>query len=173
MTISATRLSPTAISVRLFAMMKRLFFLLSVLVVLSSCTHNKNAQVWPLNKACNLHQQTCTTTHGEQAVTLSITPRPIPVAKPLDVTVTLKQIPAKQVALDISGLNMYMGYNRVTLKKTQPGVWQGKSMLAFCTNDTMQWQLTVLIDTADGRQIQVPFYLETHRNPTYPAPVKE
>ncbi|SIN71969.1 hypothetical protein SAMN05443662_0279 [Sulfurivirga caldicuralii] len=153
--------------------MKRVIFLLSLLVLLAGCSHNDNATVWPLDKSCNLHQQACTATHGDQAVTLAITPRPIPVAKPLQVEVRLRNIPAKQVALDISGLNMYMGYNRVTLKQENNDVWTGSSMLAFCTNDTMQWQLTVLIDTPDGQQIQVPFYLETHRNPTYPTPVKE
>jgi hypothetical protein len=153
--------------------MKYLLLLFSTLVLISGCAKQQNATVWPLDKRCNLHQQACTATHGDQAVTLSITPRPIPVAKLLQVEVRLRNIPAKQVALDISGLNMYMGYNRVNLKQQAQGVWTGSSMLAFCTNDTMQWQLTVLIDTPDGQQIQVPFYLETHRNPTYPAPVKE
>jgi len=172
MTISPDHLYPTPNGATLCAMI-RAIFLLGLLALFTGCSHNDNTTTWPLDKTCDLHRQACTATQGDQAVTLSISPRPIPVAKPLAVQVRLRNISARSVALDISGLNMYMGYNRVALQQGAPGVWQGKSMLAFCTNDTMQWQLTVLIDTPDGRQIQVPFYLETRRNPTYPAPVKE
>jgi hypothetical protein len=60
---------------------------------------------------------------------------------------------------------MYMGYNRVNLTQTAPNEWQGKSILSFCTIDEMQWQLTLLIDLADGRQVQAPFPLITPFKP--------
>jgi hypothetical protein len=88
----------------------------------------------------------------------------------LKINVSLQNIAAKSVALDISGLNMYMGYNRVALKQVKPGLWQGQSMLAFCTNQAMEWQLSVLITTEADKQLQIPFYLETQRNPLYPTP---
>jgi hypothetical protein len=82
-------------------------------------------------------------------------------AKQLNVTAKINGTIPTQVQLDINGSNMYMGYNRVTLKPQAEGNWSGKSLLAFCTTDTMQWQLTLLIDLSDGTQIQAPFLLTT------------
>lgn len=118
-------------------------------------------ETWPLVQNCNLHQQPCTATKGEAQVTLDIQPRPVPVARPLEVTVTLSGIQAKSVALDISGINMYMGYNRVNLQPAGPARWTGQSMLAFCTNQKMAWQVSVLITQPDGTEVVVPFYLLT------------
>lgn len=145
-----------------------LSILLFALTILSGCQPSSSTKSeqdhivqWPLNKQCNLHQQPCTVQNGKQSVTLDIQPRPIPVAKPLGVTVTLKNLSPKSIQLDISGQNMYMGFNRANLKSMTPNHWVGTTMLAFCTNAKMEWQVTLLIDLKDGTQIQVPFALET------------
>jgi len=133
--------------------------------LLSGCEpapSNPQTETWPLVKHCNLHQQACTTQYQGKSLTLNITPKPIPVAKTLQVQVTLnKPLTAKSLQIDISGHNMYMGYNRVSLQKTQPQHWQGHTMLAFCTTEKMQWILTLILETPDGQQIKIPFFLET------------
>lgn len=133
---------------------------------LSSCDSSSpsNIEQWPLNDACELHQSACQTQHEKQNITIDIRPKPIRVARTLTVRVKLDNIYASKVELDISGLNMYMGYNRVTLFPLpgQPGFYEGKSMLAFCTNDRMDWQLTVIATQEDGEVIQAPFLLVTH-----------
>ncbi|WP_178862235.1 hypothetical protein [Thiomicrorhabdus cannonii] len=130
---------------------------------LYGCERNapENVEQWPLLKECSLHQQSCTVTQGNASVTLKISPHPIPIAKPLGIEADINGLPAQKVELDISGINMYMGYNRVTLTSTKPNRFVGTSMLAFCTNQTMQWQITVIIHQPDGKQVQVPYYLET------------
>ncbi len=110
---------------------------------------------------CNLHQQACTAEHNGQKVTLDITPKPIPVAKPLHAKVILSQLKAQQIQLDISGINMYMGYNRLPLDKTDAHHWQGSTMLAFCTHNKMDWVITLIIGKSDGHKLRIPFYLET------------
>ena len=138
------------------------WLMIGLLAGLLGCDNTSSSvETWPMVQQCNLHQQPCTATKGQAQVTLDIRPRPIPVAKPLDVTVTLSGIQAKSVALDISGINMYMGYNRVDLQPAWPGRWTGQSMLAFCTNQKMEWRLSVLITQPDGSQVMVPFYLLT------------
>lgn len=129
------------------------------------------ADVWPTDKSCHLHSGQCTLKHGNQQVTLSISPNnPIPVARLLDAKVSLTNIPAKNVQIDITGLNMYMGYNRTTLSPltsnstAQLKQYKGNIILAFCTNDTMQWQLSVLITTPKGKIISAPFLLTTDIN---------
>lgn len=134
---------------------------------LSRCDFQSNSSMpivsWPLLKNCSLHQQACEAKQADQSVRLEITPRPIKVARMLEVEVILQGIEADKVALDIAGENMYMGYNRVELTAIpdQPGLYRGQSMLAFCTLDDMKWQVSVLITLPDEKLLAVPFALNT------------
>lgn len=137
----------------------------ALVFLLAGCDRTDGSvDAWPLVTDCDLHQQACTARHGGATVTLDIRPRPIRVARPLDVTVQLDKLQATAVALDISGINMYMGYNRVKLKPVGQNRWEGKTMLAFCTNQTMVWQVGVLVTRPDGTQVMVPFKLVTRRD---------
>lgn len=133
------------------------------LVLLSACQNKPDIQSWPLIEDCDLHQQTCQAQQGNSTASLSILPQPIPLAKPFQIEVQLNNLKAQSLELDISGINMYMGYNRVTLKAdpAQPGRFTGSSMLAFCTNEMMEWQISLLLQQADGTQLQIPFKLVT------------
>lgn len=143
--------------------MKRLLLALFI-VLLTGCEQKppqSKAETWPLVKQCNLHQQACTAEHNGQKVTLDIAPKPIPVANPLKVSVTLDNLTAQALQIDINGHNMYMGYNRLPLEKVDEHHWRGSTMLAFCTNAKMEWIITLIIDKPDGHQLRIPFYLET------------
>ena len=131
---------------------------------LTSCESSSQANItqWPTDQTCNLHTENCVAQMGDAKVALKISPHPIPIARPLGIEVVLENLKAEKVELDISGINMYMGYNRVSLTPTgASGRYIGTSMLAFCTNETMQWQITLMIHQADGTQIQIPYNLET------------
>ncbi|BBP46930.1 hypothetical protein THMIRHAS_23030 [Thiosulfatimonas sediminis] len=134
----------------------------SSLLLISGCdqTAQPNANLWPTAQDCNLHQGACSIEHQGAKVTLQINPQPIPIARPLGVQLTLENLNPSEVQLDISGINMYMGYNRISLTSTKPNHWVGTSMLAFCTAEKMQWQLTLML-TQNGEEIQIPFFLET------------
>lgn len=134
--------------------------------LLSACQNKPDIESWPLVENCDLHQQTCQASQGDAAASLSIQPQPIPLAKPFQVEVQLKNLDTQILELDISGVNMYMGYNRVTLTADpeKPGHFTGGSMLAFCTNEVMEWQVSLLLEQADGTRLQIPFKLVTqHR----------
>lgn len=140
-----------------------LLMTIALIVTVSGCDNSKkeNVIVWPLVESCNLHEQACESQLDDAKVRLQINPHPIPIAKPLGIQVTLDNIPAERVQLDISGVNMYMGYNRVGLLEKSPGYYVGTSMLAFCTDQKMDWQITLMIQLEDGTQIQVPYNLQT------------
>ncbi|BBP42521.1 hypothetical protein [Thiosulfativibrio zosterae] len=140
--------------------------LLGCLLALSGCQEKTPEKVtqWPLQKTCDLHHNTCLAEVKDAKVSLTINPQPIPIARPLGITVMIDGLAAQQVELDISGVNMYMGYNRIPLTSTKPGRFVGTSMLAFCTTDKMEWQVTVMIQQPNGEQVQVPFLLETQNN---------
>jgi len=130
---------------------------------LSGCENSSqgNIEQWPADAECNLHTDSCTAKMGDAKVTLKISPHPIPIARPLGIEVAIENIDVQKIELDISGVNMYMGYNRVTLTSMNPNRYVGTSMLAFCTSQKMLWQITLMIHQPDGTQIQIPYTLET------------
>jgi len=138
------------------------FTLMSILG-LSGCekSHDVDVVKWPTDSSCNLHKESCTAKMKGAEVTLKISPHPIPIARPLGIEVDIKNLDIQKMELDISGINMYMGYNRVTLTSASPQRYIGTSMLAFCTNQKMLWQITLIIHKPDGSQIQIPYTLET------------
>lgn len=144
-----------------------LSLVLGTSLLLFGCDNpSKQATLWDMNQACDLHSTACTSTRVneedngvEQKATLSMMPRPVPVARAIAVSADLENIEAQSVELDISGLSMYMGYNRVDLTTMDGKHWAGTSMLAFCTDDMMEWQITLMITQKDGKKIQIPYYL--------------
>ncbi|QBZ83962.1 hypothetical protein GHNINEIG_02031 [Hydrogenovibrio crunogenus] len=139
-----------------------------VVLILGGCNSdflpsNKQISQWPVNTSCKLDASACSTSVKNQSITLDIQPKPIRVARMLNVRVKLTGIEAEKVELDIAGQNMYMGYNRVTLTpvKGYPHLYEGQSMLAFCTNDKMDWHLSVLVTQKNQPLIQAPFALTT------------
>ncbi len=134
-------------------------------ILLSACNQGSSPEkttVWPTIENCDLNYQVCTATQGNQSVRLKISPDPIPIAIPLGVELTIQNISAEKIELDISGANMYMGYNRVALTAHgDSGRYIGGTMLAFCTTEKMKWKMTILIHQKDGKQIHIPYLLET------------
>ncbi len=142
-----------------------LSFAAMVLTVLTiaGCSNNTNQNIvqWPTDKNCDLHHTSCIAKMGDAEVALKISPHPIPIARPLGIEVAIKNLQVQKMELDISGVNMYMGFNRVELRSINSNRFVGTSMLAFCTTQKMIWQVTLIIHQPDGNQIQIPYNLET------------
>lgn len=117
----------------------------------------------PLNPACDLRSASCSVVFEDGSrVTLSIEPRPIPLVKPLDLTVTLEGMNPEGVEIDFAGLNMNMGYNRVRLQAAGEGRYSGPGMLPVCVRDHMAWEAKVLLATPAGFWV-APFRFDTYR----------
>ena len=106
---------------------------------------------------CDLNAQTCAAElPGGGRITLSITPRPIPVVKPLQVRAHFSGIAVDKLEIDFAGVSMDMGYQRQSLVADGHGGFSGEAMLPVCVTGRMTWQATLLIDS--GRQrFAVPF----------------
>jgi hypothetical protein len=103
---------------------------------------------------CDLNTKPCVATlpdGGEMRV--AITPRPIPTLAPLDIRVSLRGGVAEtvqEIQLDLSGVEMEMGWNRVRLERTAAGAFQGKANLPVCLSGRMHWQAAFLLNTRNG-----------------------
>lgn len=109
---------------------------------------------------CDLHRTPCSASLPDGGrLTFALTPRPIPVATPLDVEVMLEGLAAERVKVDFAGVEMSMGYNRPTLRALTPRRHIGQATLPVCVTGRMLWQATVLVETG-GQRIAVPFRFE-------------
>jgi hypothetical protein len=110
--------------------------------------------------ACDLHKQAChADIPGGGRIELSLTPHPIPVVKPLQVSATLSGITADSVEIDFAGVDMNMGLNRKTLVAAGDGRYTAEAMIPVCMTGRMAWRATLVVET--GRQrIAVPFLFE-------------
>ncbi|MCX8085828.1 MAG: hypothetical protein N3C63_02890 [Rhodocyclaceae bacterium] len=114
--------------------------------------------------ACDLARTPCEAALPQGGrLMLSVTPRPIPVATPIALLVTLEGLSAERVEVDFAGVEMNMGYLRPRLKPAGAGRFIGETTLPVCVTGRMTWQATVLVEAGGGR-LAVPFRFEAgHR----------
>ena len=118
----------------------------------------------PFDASCDLQNGPCVTEMPDgQRVTLSIEPRPIPLVAPLQFKVKLEGVEADKVFVDIQGLGMNMGINRPQLEAEATGGFSGEGMLPVCIRSSMEWEVSVLLETGGG-MIAVPFRFVTDRH---------
>jgi len=109
---------------------------------------------------CDLQQAPCVATLPEGGrLRLALTPRPIPVTRPIDVAVEIEGLRADRVTVDLAGVDMSMGYNRQTLQSDGAGKFSSRATLPVCVTGRMLWQATVLVE-AGGTRFAVPFRFE-------------
>jgi hypothetical protein len=125
----------------------------------------------PLDPACDLTSSACEVRFADGGtVRLDILPRGIPVVEPLRVEVELTGLPVpERIELDFAGVDMDMGYNRVTLDPApEPGVYAGNGMLPVCVRERMTWEARVLLHLPNGT-LAAPFRFDTTRRGGIPT----
>ena len=109
----------------------------------------KAAVTLMLDAECDLRAGPCSSPLPEGGnITLSIKPRSIPVIKPLTLEVDVQGLNAESVEVDLTGLDMYMGFNRVKLKETGKGRFNGEGRIPVCVRDAMRWEAKVMVKTS-------------------------
>lgn len=99
---------------------------------------------------CNLNQERCllpviTPVSSEAPWSFGITPRPIPVSKPLTLTLAPPDRPLEAnqpsaVWVDLTGDSMDMGLIRIALTPTPDGRWEGTGSIPVCITGQMRWR---------------------------------
>lgn len=111
--------------------------------------------------ACDLQKQACAASlPSGGSIELSLGTRPVPLVKPFTVEVVAKGIQPARIAVDFSGVEMNMGYNRPELQPSGAGRFVGEATLPVCITGQMDWQATVLVE-AGSQRIAVPFRFTT------------
>ena len=110
-----------------------------------------------LNEACDLRKAPCTSElPGGGSVTLSISPKNIPILRPLQLDVKVDGVEVLSTEVDLTGIGMDMGYNRPLLEPITKNQFKGKAILPVCVRRKMDWEARVLLQTDRGL-IMAPF----------------
>lgn len=109
---------------------------------------------------CDLGKGGCTHAlpDGGQ-LTVELSPRPVPLMETVRVNVVVSGSKMQPSHIDITGLNMEMGVNRVALTPTAEARWQGETIIPICSQRQMHWRSALLVQSADEmHRIDDEFY---------------
>ena len=126
----------------------------------------------PINAAmdpdCDLRAGPCTSLlNDDRGVRFSIEPRSIPPLAPLQLRVDTIGFNAREANVDLNGVGMQMGFNRVALSKHPQGYFAGTGTLSVCIRDVMEWEAVVTLVGEDMR-VSAPFRFITTKNAGHP-----
>ena len=98
---------------------------------------------------CDAHKGVCSQSSGDLTVSFEITPRPVKAMQDLVFTVSIEGAsPAKPPHIDLGMPAMKMGPNRVMLKKTGPGTYEGAGVIVRCKSGKRTWFANVIVPEA-------------------------
>lgn len=92
------------------------------------------------NPPCDLRIKTCHVKLSDsQDVSLEVSPKGIPLMKPLSFVVHAKGIKANSIGLKVYAINMDMGVHKLTLRRVSGDRFEGKQVLPTCIVGGMIW----------------------------------
>ena len=101
----------------------------------------------PAEASCDLNKEPCRAALPDGTpVTLSISPRPIPVMRKLQFEMRADALKSDTVKLEMYGLNMNMGRYTYTLARGADGTFRGEGMIPSCVGQ-MQWRANIIAET--------------------------
>nr|CAA6830752.1 MAG: Unknown protein [uncultured Thiotrichaceae bacterium] len=121
---------------------------------LSLSSDKPNSNFLTTQAGCDLSYSTCVAKdqHGHE-VSISLSPRPVPILKDVAVEVSIQGMEAIRVAqISIEGLNMYMGVQIIPLTLTDTGNFSEQKLtgvlkLPVCTSQKMDWKAALVVQT--------------------------
>lgn len=110
-----------------------------------------------LDESCDLHKAPCTSKlPGGGSVTFSLSPKEIPILRPLQIDVKFEGVEVSEAEVDFTGIGMDMGYNRPQLEPITKNQFKGKAILPVCVRTKMDWEARILLQTERGL-LMAPF----------------
>ena len=135
---------------------------------LDNATQKNVAQLANTDPDCELRNGPC---HAELPaggiIKFEISPRSIPLMKPLLLTVSVRDIEVTAAEIDFVGIGMNMGYNRPQLKQVSNNRFEGSTTLPVCILQRMHWEANLLLETNMGT-IKAPFRFHTDKSSASP-----
>ena len=95
---------------------------------------------------CEIHTQSCQKTVSNRTVELDIHPKPVTAMQDSTFRVKISGGPLAQAPyIDLGMPGMHMGPNRVQLKQTGPGAYEGIGVIVRCKSGKRIWRATITL----------------------------
>ena len=95
---------------------------------------------------CDIHARSCQKALASRTVELDIHPKPVTAMQDLTFRVTISGEPLDQAPfIDLGMPGMHMGPNRVQLKSTGQGTYEGAGVIVRCKSGKRIWRATVTL----------------------------
>jgi hypothetical protein len=121
-------------------------FLVFLFIVTAVCGGPVNAEESAPPPECDIHHSPCTQVIGEVKVTLDILPKPVRAMEDLCFEITLLGAePASDPYVDLGMPGMNMGPNRVHLRPTGEGRYEGRGVIVRCPSGRRTWEARVTV----------------------------
>lgn len=137
--------------------LKQATSILGLTLLLGACTKSEDkplpaAQPPTHATPCDLNKDACSvdTRWGKMRVTL--TPKPVPMLKPLTVEARFDQASAVNATVDLNGASMEMGLNTTRLKRTDDKALGGELIIPICLTGSMRWRLKVQLTDGEHKE---------------------
>jgi hypothetical protein len=102
---------------------------------------------------CSLDQRPCTAALGEGSrLTVDLSPRPVPLARPLRVVAVFEGVVPSEVEVLFSSETMDMGETPVVLRRAPSGEYVGEGALPLCLTAAMTWRADVEFNVEGKRR---------------------
>lgn len=106
----------------------------------------QHMQLLNAGAGCDLGVAACThDLPGGGKLTLDVDPRPVPLMQRVAFRLQVNDPAVEPVYLEITGLNMEMGVNRVSLSTEGQGEWRGETIVPICSQRRMHWRAALVI----------------------------
>ena len=100
---------------------------------------------------CDVHSTVCefSIKEGGEIIAqgiLNLHPKPVYAMKPIefDLTLTTSKLQNPEILLNLTMPAMYMGINKVFLKKVSKNVYKGNGMFAECVTEDRRWNIKIV-----------------------------
>ena len=116
------------------------------ILLMSATVSTRSASAFESQINCDAHRGACLQSLGDFTVSLEITPRPVKAMQDLVFKVTIRgHRPSTIPYIDLGMPRMKMGPNRVLLRETQKGDYEGKGVIVRCPSGRRTWFANVTI----------------------------
>lgn len=119
--------------------------------------HARRSNVQFLSVDCEPFNGVCLGRDQSRSVEVRLPSSEVKSLQSFPVRVTLVGFDAREVTVEFQGVDMYMGFNRITLKRQTDGTFSGAAELVACVTGRMQWRADVVVKDGHGRATGLRF----------------
>jgi hypothetical protein len=131
--------------------MKKRALLLALFILAFTGTESAPSGMRGVVADCDIDKGPCSKTVGQRTVVLDIEPKPVRVMRELIFRISVRNGgEQREAVIELEMPGMYMGTNRVMLKRESSGEYTGKGIIPRCPSGKRLWRATVTIaDTVE------------------------